>query len=355
MRYVSILLLFSSILTSCGDSKNEPEQTSESQTSIELKYAQNFKLERSDESFILTILDPDSKESVASFTLSDKEDKRFICLTATLTGMFCELDARDYLIGMTARNQLHDGILKLKAAKGDLKEFGDFTQLSLERIADASPDVILYNYVNQEFPNQEKLKRLGIKVVLVNDWLEAHPLAKAEWIKVVGAMTGKFNEACEIFEKIESRYLELSEQAKELKNKPTVLSGNLIGDRWYTPSGENYFGILIADAGGNYVYKESTGPKSLALPLEQILEDNKETQIWINPGVPTKKQLLQINPHADLLLPAENNIYCYSDQNNKFWEESATRPDLVLEDLIHIFHPTFGSGYDFHFYAPLAK
>ena len=354
MREWLYLLMIALLFGACSGSETASIPEKKPYLPVALKHAKNFTLLMSGNHFQLTLLDPASKKELKTVEFSTSENNRIMCLTATLTGMFCELNERTKLIGVTAENQLFDSALKKRFRQGKLKEFGDFTQLSVEQIVATNPDIILYNYVTQPFPNQEKLERLGIDVLVVNDWLESHPLAKAEWIKVVGALTGKFEEACALFDKIEKRYFEIVKEMEHQPNKPSVISGNLIGGTWYTPSGENYFGILIKDAGGDYRYKESKGSQSLALSLEKVLKDNKTTDIWLNPGVPNWQQLERMNPRADLFEASEKGIYCYSGQLNKFWEQSAARPDYLLSDLSHIFHPR-GTTYQFHYYAPLTK
>lgn len=350
--FLAALFLLSGCTSSVDPVKIDPKDYS----TVSLKYATFFRLKQNQEKFLLELLDPDSKKVVQTVSISKDENRRIICLTATLTGMFCALDQRDYLIGITAENQLYDFQLKQRYAKGKMKSYGDFAQLSLERVANAQPDIVLYNYVKNDFPHKEKLEKLGVKLLIVNDWLESHPLAKAEWIKVIGAMTGQFEEACQLFDQIEERYLSISEKVQKLGNKPSVISGNLIGGSWYAPSGENYFGILMHDAGADYRYKDTKGAQSLALPLETILEDNEHTAIWLNPGVTQWKQLLQLNPHAELFGAAQNgSVYCYSGNTNKFWEESALRADYMLEDLAHILHPELDSAYRFHYYSQLTR
>lgn len=355
MRILFFLFIACLLVTSCSSESSDASSDSKNWEEIPLKYAKHFKLLQKEDDFTLVLVDPDTKEKVQSIVIESETSERIICLTATLTGMFCELDARQLLTGVTAENQLYDPNLKKRFSNGKIKAFGDFSQLSLERVVDAKPDIILYNFVNNEFPHKEKLEKLGIKLVVVNDWLEAHPLAKAEWIKVVGAISGKYDAACTLFDTIESNYLAIQREMTEATSKPTVISGNLIGGSWYAPSGENYFGILIRDAGGAYVYKDSKGAKSLALPLEKILEDNQTTEVWLNPGVSNKEQLLQLNPHSDLLDASKNGVYCYSGNTNKFWEQSAVRADFVLEDLSHIFYPQLDESYQFHYYAPLEQ
>jgi len=356
MRTLVYFLLFILVLSGCSRSTKDSKIDSKEYASVELKYAEFFRLKQKGNEFLLELLDPDSKKTVQTVAISEEKNERIICLTATLTGMFCELNERDHLIGVTAENQLYDKKLKQRFKNGKLKGYGDFAQLSLERVANAQPNVILYNYVNSEFPHKEKLEKLGVKMLIVNDWLESHPLAKAEWIKVIGAMTGRYKEACDLFESIEARYLEIVASVEELEEKPSVIAGNLIAGNWYAPSGENYYGILIRDAGGNYRYKNSKGAKSLALPLEQVLEDNEETMLWLNPGVSKWDLLLQLNPHAELLNPSKNGqVYCYSSNTNKFWEESALRADYVIEDLANIFSPNLNNEYRFHYYSQLKK
>lgn len=356
MRKILFLLLITVCFFQCSTESDNASLDSKEYTLVSLKYAQHFRLKQKDAEFVLELINPDSRKVEQTVVLSKKNNERIICLTATLTGMFCELDQRKHLIGITAEDQLYDRKLKKKFQQGKLEAFGDFTQLSLERIADAAPDIILYNYVSSDFPNKEKLEKLGVKLLIVNDWLEAHPLAKAEWIKVIGAMTGKFEEACILFDKIESNYLEIATEVKDIEEKPTVISGNLIGDSWYAPSGENYFGILLKDAGGDYRYKHSKGLKSLALSLEKILEDNQHTEIWLNPGVMKKDPLLQLNPHSRLMPPMQTGeVYGYSHQGNKFWEQSALNADKVLDDLVHIFHPSLDTAYNYHYYSKLEK
>jgi iron complex transport system substrate-binding protein len=354
MRLLIPIVALIAFVLGCSQQPKEKTST-ESWSKVSIKYAQHFELFKRNNTFKVVLLDPESRETLQTLEIKSNDDNRVICLTASLTGMFCALNRRSSIIGVTAENQLFDAELRRGVKKGNIKEFGDFAQVSMERVIDSSPDVILYNYVTQEFPNQKKLENLGIDILIVNDWLEAHPLARAEWIKVIGAITGKFDEACLHFDRIESRYLSLSAKVSNLDSRPTVLSGNIIGGTWYAPSGENYFGILIHDAGGHYTYNESTGTQSLALPLEKILKDNITTEIWLNPGAPSLQEVLDINPHASALSAFPNRVYCYTANVNKFWEQSATRPDYVLEDLIAIFHPEENDEFSFHFYAPLKK
>lgn len=319
---------------------------------VQLRYAENFNLRRSGELFELDIYDPGTKNIVQSVQINPKKNKRIISLTATLNGMICLLNERDKIIGVSSKKYLYDSKLQQRITSGKIREYGGgIAQLSLEKVAAGKPNVILYDFIEDEFPNKKKLAKLGISILPIYDWRESHPLAKAEWIKVVGAIIGKYDEACEIFDDIEEKYFKLLESAQDFETKPSVICGNIIGDIWITPSGGNYFAKLIQDAGGKYRYRDTEGTVSLNYSLEKILRENKSTDIWLNPGLADKDMILKLNPHVGLLEAFDKNTYCYSGKMNKFWESSAARPDLVLEDLIHIFHPEIDSNYTFNFYG----
>ena len=266
------------------------------------------------------------------------------------------LNQHSRIIGVSSRDFVFDKGILNQIKSGRTKEYGiDATQMSVEKVAKGKPNVILYDIITKDFPNKEKLERLGIHLIPIYDWREAHPLAKAEWIKVVGALTGELDKACKLFNEIESNYNELKDAMENTSAKPKVMVGNMIGDIWYSPSGENYFAILIKDACGDYVYSETTGTLSLNLSLEKILKDNQETEYWLNPGVAYKSTILLSNPHLKHLKAFENNTYCYSGNMNKFWEQSASRPDYVLEDLIHVFHADRNPEYKFHYYLKIKE
>lgn len=347
--YLLIVPLF---VLSCGRNSSQHVTTHDDWQRVSIKYAKNFGLKRSGDLFLLELYEPGTKTIAQTIEIDPKKNKRIISLTATLNGMLCILDERDRIVGVSSKDYLYDSQLIKAVNSGRIKEFGDITKLSVEKVIANNPNLILYDIVNKEFPNQEKLERLNIHVLPIYDWREEHPLAKAEWIKVVGAITEKFDEANAYFSQVEENYKSLAKDISMHKMmRPSVICGTMIGDVWYTPSGDNYFVQLIEDAGGTYRYADSKGTKSLALSLERILEENKNTDFWLNPGMPDKKSILEMNPHAHLLKAWEDHTYCYTGNVNKFWEQSAAHPDFVLEDLVRLFHPEIAPEGAFHYYS----
>jgi len=349
MKLVHWLLILS--LASCTPPATEVSNN-EALEEILIEYAEHFELNIIDDGYELVILDPNTGEKEERFIINPRIDRKIIGLTSTLNGMLNILSSSEQLVGVTSIDYVYDSSIIERHLLGEITEFGDETTFSVEKIISSNANTIFYSGFGDKFPHREKLEKFNFTILPIYDWREQHPLGKAEWIKVVGILVNKEQEAIDYFEEVKRKYLLELEYAAAFNSHPTVVSGSLYNDIWYAPGGDSYMAQIIEDAGANYIYADLPGTGSLALSLEQILVDNDETKFWINPGFTTKEKILQINPHVDLL-KAYDNIYCYSPNINKFWENSAIEPHLVLRDLINIFHSETHSEEESEFYEKI--
>lgn len=334
-------------------SAEEPAAVGESeQSAVEIEYAELFTLEKKGDHYILHILDPEKGVPERSYSIEIGKKRRLLSLTSTLNGMLSILESTEQLYGISNADFVYDAAIRKRFNKGLIQEYGDETALSVEKIASSKANTVLYSGFGDEFPNSSQLEKLGFDLIPIYDWRETHPLGKAEWIKVVGILVGKEKEANAFFEEVKKRYAATKALAQSVTSRPSVLAGYLYGDIWYTPAGESYMAMLLKDAGAHYTHANTPGTGSAEFTMEQILELDRETQYWINPGISTKKQIDELMPHARHLR-AHQQIFCYSPNLNKYWERSAAEPHLLLSDLIHIFHPEIAEIKQFNFYAKI--
>lgn len=320
--------------------------------SLEIEYAEHFQLEQTENGNLLHILNPDTQKKEQSFEIEAGKNRSIISLTSTLNGMVSILDAVDQLKGISDINYVYDPKIKKRYKNGQILAYGDESSHSLEKIIASGANTILFSGFGDEFPNSAQLKKLGFDIIPIYDWRETHPLGKAEWIKLVGVLTGKEAEAMAFFEEVKAAYFETKALVANVTKRPTVLSGNLLNDIWYAPAGDSYMALLLKDAGATYTHAKESGTGSNEFSIEEILKADQNTEFWINPGIGTKRQIDKLNPHAKHL-QAYGNIYCYSPKMNKFWERSAAEPHLMLSDLIHLFHPEIREIQGFHFYSKI--
>ena len=53
---------------------------------------------------------------------------------------------------------------------------------------------------------------------------------------------------------------------------------------WYIPGGKSNVAQLIADAGGNYIWKNTEEQHNTALSIEEVYFEARQADFWLNPG-----------------------------------------------------------------------
>ena len=206
----------------------------------------------------------------------------------------------------------------------------------------------------------KKIKELGMPVVLNAEYLEKHPLGRAEWIKFMALFFNKEKEADSAFQFIEKEYLTTQALAGKNSSRPTVLSGIVYGDAWFMPGGKNYAAQLLNDAGCNYLWKETESNGFLEISFESVFAKAKDADLWI--GVGSYKSLKEIEASEKryaLFKPfKEKNIYSFNARQgakggSEFLELGYLRPDLILKDLVKIAHPELLKNHQLYFYKKL--
>jgi iron complex transport system substrate-binding protein len=128
----------------------------------------------------------------------------------------------------------------------------------------------------------------------------------------------------------------------------------MYGDVFNVPAGDSYMAKLLEDVNLDYKYSESVGTGSLSLSLEQVISENRTTNIWLNVAAQSKDKVLEMNNRFRLLESLQkNHIYSYYHRVNCFWEKSAVSPHFLLQDICKIVYPDQFEDETFTFYSKL--
>ncbi|MCO5269126.1 MAG: ABC transporter substrate-binding protein [Brumimicrobium sp.] len=306
---------------------------------------------------MIQVKNPDNLEILKEYRITkdglnediSSNSKRIIAGSATHIGMMRALGVLDKLVGIPEWEYVCESFDKSR-----IKAVGDIFRANAESYAAVQPDLIFYSGYDMNTPIFNKFKQIGLKTFLMYEWKENHPLGRAEWIKIYGILFHKEQEANAIFEDIRIKYENLANKLQQLSIYPQALSGTYWGDIFNAPTGRSYNAQLLADANVNYVYKESTGTGSLELSLEEVINDNKDVENWINMAATSRKELLAQNSKFALLRSVKlGNLYSYMGNMNCFFENSAIEPHIVLEDIAKIFHPEVFEDTEMKYYSKL--
>ena len=212
---------------------------------------------------------------------------------------------------------------------------------SAERTLQAGLDVLLaVNYGQYDNLEATRLEKLGVFTLYINEWQEHSPLARAEWIRVLGALVGKLHEADSIFHEIEDKYLSLS--AQRSGDGLAIMSGNNFRGTWYVPSGQNYLAYLFKDAGAQYPFYDDERETSIPLTIEETLRYFHDADVWVGAGGNSLAELAELDEkHTWFKAYQEGRVYNWRKQRlpsgaNNFWERGVVHPEEMLEDVIHI-------------------
>lgn len=297
--------------------------------------------------------------------------KRMVCMSSSYVGYLDAIGASASAVGVSGKDYLGNPRVKAAAV-----EVGYDAALDYEAIVRARPDVFLTYAVGAvEPPYLSKLRDLGIRCVVLSEHLESHPLARAEYVKLFGALTGRSSQADSVFTTVRDRYLSLVQhpdsevvRAGSAAVRAGIAPGPLVSTRrkvlinipyadiWYIPGGDNYMARLVQDAGGELLGSVPGRQESGTIGLEQAYAYAQEADVWLNPGwCRTRDQLRSVHPlFRDFPVLGRavwnNTLQETPGGGNLFWETGPVHPDWILEDLVHIFS---GTSAPMHYFFPL--
>lgn len=286
--------------------------------------------------------------------------QRIVVTSTTHIPALEALEVDDKLVGFPDTKYISSEATRKRIDAGQVKELGNNEAINTEMVLELNPEVVVGFGVDGQNKGYATLQRANIPVVYNGDWAEETPLGKAEWIKFFAPFFNKEALADSIFKGIERSYLEAKELAKTAKEKPTVLSGALYKDVWYLPGGNSWAAEFFSDAHADYLWKDTPETGSLSLSLESVLEKGKSAEFWISPAQYTSYKAMEAANRHYLEFDAYKNRNSYSFAGNTgetggllYYELAPQRPDLVLKDLIHIFHPELSPDHELFFFKPL--
>lgn len=288
--------------------------------------------------------------------------RRIVTLSATHAGMVIMADAREAVVGVDSKDFLFDQQLLSKVESGEIIEVGQNGQMDLEKVLEVKPDLVLISgFPDGASRDLVRLGELGIPLLPVAEWQESHPLARADWALVVAMALDKTEQVQQQLDSIYLRYHQLAEAVPASQDRPMILTGSPFQGTWYVPAGNSFLATLVHDAGGRTAWEAEPGTGSLPFDPEVVYPVGLQSAIWINPGVyQNQAELLGAFPrYQPFPAIAQQQVYNYYKQAlpsgaNAYWEEGPVRPDLVLKDLMTIFHPDLMEDSSLTYYRRLS-
>ena len=317
---------------------------------------------------------------------------RLIVMSTSYIGFLDAIGADSLIVGVSGGEYVCDSSVAAGLDNGTVADIGYDASPDYEKIMALKPDLLL-TYSVSPIKSQflSKLESLGIKTFIVNEHLERHPLARAAYVRLFGALTGNMTAADSVLDVVSCNYISLRDSvqnrlgtnnanasdknrlnAREAEQEPgetrmktqkprKILVNIPYKDQWFVPGQESYLTTLFKDAGGEILGAKAGTYVSGQISVEAAYSLSKEADLWMNVGwCRTLEQLLSVNPlFEDFLRNIQENATARSRSDkgrtdaahvvwndnkrlnakggNDFWESGVVRPDILLHDLVGIF------------------
>ncbi len=286
--------------------------------------------------------------------------KSIAALSATYIPFIRLLHQTSSIVAISGKNTIYDSTIYQLIQKGIIKDLGE-PELNIEQAIVLNPDVVMGFAIDaQGMSRLTELKRFNQSVIINAEYMESSPLAKAEWIKVFGALYDLDSLAKTIFQQIEKDYLQLKRLAETAEEKPTVFTSVPWKGTWYVPGGKSFQAKLLKDAGANYLWHNNPESVSLPLDFEVVFAKAIDADYWLNVSTFQSLTEMQLADERFTLFKAFKEKKVFNNTKtltayygNDYWETGAARPDLILSDLIQLFHPDILKSQEFNYYERL--
>ncbi|MFT4901049.1 MAG: iron complex transport system substrate-binding protein [Lentimonas sp.] len=287
--------------------------------------------------------------------------ERVVILETVYIGYLQAIDKLSAIVGAGTVDFISNPEVRERIRSKAIQSVQVGQELDIERLLLLQPDLILTSISGDpNFDIPSKILRSDLPVVLTAGYMEAHPLARAEWIKFIAAFFDADAVADSTFQETADRYQALRRTTIDRVSRPTVFCGATYSGAWYVPGGESYMARAINDAGGEYLWADHPQQGAIPLDTERVFLKAAHADIWLDPShYRSLDELFAANSRFRKFRAAQQgSVYNNTKQvglkgGNAIWERGIVHPDQVLEDLIQIFHPENNSPRDFNFYQRL--
>ena len=241
----------------------------------------------------------------------------------------------DRWAGCNSLKYLADGPVLSHAKERGVVDLAGDGGWNVERMEALSPGLVLGS------PAYD-LSTRGWPMVPVTEYLEAHPLGRAEWMVPLAWMMGDSLAGARAFAGLRDRYQSLASEPIEGGRVPTVLMGSVADGVWHAPGQKTFVARWVEDAGGQYGLTEENQDSNVALGLEQVLEHAGQCDLWMmvvhDPDSFTVSDLLAQDPKHQALLDATDEVWVCNTAKQDYFGALVVQPDLILEDLRSAMH-----------------
>lgn len=363
-RLILLALCLTLLLAACGGPENmattQPQAETASQSVryeellfenvMPLSYATGFSVSYSEEGYKLLTIGEDQTYLVVGEDMPVPEevpdtvtvlqqplDQIYLVSTGAMDH-FIELNALDSIILSSQKaDAWYLPEAKQAMEEGKIAYAGKYSAPDYETVLGSGCNLVIENAMIYHAPEVlEKLRSLGLPVLVELSSYESHPLGRMEWIKLFSALVNKEEEAAAYYDSM------LAALEPVMNQEPT---GKTVSFFYITTSGginvrrpSDYVSCAIGLAGcENISFSEDqadVGTSTMTIQMEAFYQGVQDADILIYNSIvdgelDSLSALLEKMPTlADTKAVKEGNVWCLS---KNFYQETMSLGDFILD------------------------
>ena len=335
-----------------------------------VRYMRLFNLVGADRNCILQVAHeslPNNQEVCPNIIVDSSGT--FATLSTTHLSYFSRISSLDQVTGTAYADWVKSPKARMAIDSGDIIDISGEKDVDFEKVVNLNVQALLtYPYGNNDY---SLLEKAGVAIIPCSEYLEEHPLGRAEWIKVIGFLTGQESEAQKVFAQIRDEYIRLSalQNRNEDQSVPEVFTGSHSNGMWYAPTKNSFIAQFIKDAGGHYLFEndpltENTAAgENLEMDFEEFMTKAAEADFWgkvvyEEDGLNYASISQEDTRYEGLKAFQQSGIFYCNASTTDYFGDAMLEPHYILKDLIHILHPGMlegDSNYQSHYFKSLER
>jgi|GEM_PF-1606088 len=354
-RFVLFFLACVAFFYSCSNGTSSNVDT----ILFQPKYAKGFRVVKSGNDTLIQFLSHSHSHSPIvshSVSLSQINPERIALLSTTHSYFMNALDGMKNVCGVTYADRIQIEKLQVQISNGKTQNLTKNGDVNQEDLLILNPTVLFS--VPFE-PTQYQTKLPNCAVIPTSEYLEEHPLGKAEWIYVFGYVLRKDVLARELFLEIENAYRGAAQGHAEghsegamqgaSQGPSKVFFATNNGSDWTVANNQSFWPILLKDAGAEYV-GSTEGTGNLNFDKERMLfalnEADAYGELVYFPNT-SNVSLSQLHPEFMQSGPFQHKkIFLCNAADNGFFDKAMLEPHILLQELKRVLvDPTFSGHY----------
>ncbi len=340
------LFVFFILITLCAcQTATSPQPTAAVLRIDKPEFATGFEIQLlADSTWLILLFDHEHPgDTLQKIHWQPRQITRVGCASTTHISMLDKLHRLNDVKGAAYADRILNPNAKRLYQQGEIRNLSTGYELEPELVYSMEPQLLfVYPFGGA---NYNKYLQRGIGCVQISEYMEKHPLGRAEWIKVFGTLLNEEARADSVFNAIKHEYLTLKKLTDSQSNqKPTVFYGSYANSYWYSPPGNSFIATLINDAGGRYIFTDSTRTGNITLAFEQMYEQAYSLDYWgkivydsetftLNTLAQEDSRLTKLNAYQ------KKNIYYCNAATTDYHGDALMEPQVLLSDLIYLFQP----------------